>query len=69
MEREPVSSSSISSIGYDADTETLEIEFNTGLVYQFYGVPEDVHAEILEAPSIGAYFNAYIRPAYEYTRL
>ena len=30
MNREPVSSSNIASIGYDVSSETLEIEFHNG---------------------------------------
>ena len=32
MDREPVSSSSILSVGYDASSETLEIEFKTASI-------------------------------------
>jgi hypothetical protein len=34
MDRIPVSSSSIVSIGYDPDSLTLEIEFKSGAVYR-----------------------------------
>ncbi len=68
-QREPVRSSSIASIGYDAGTKTLQVEFNSGRVYQYYGVPKAVHSDLVGAPSIGAYSNANIRPNYPYARL
>ena len=40
MNRKPVRSSNISSIGYDSESKTLEIEFHSGGVYQYFNVPE-----------------------------
>jgi hypothetical protein len=40
MEREAVSSSSVASIGYDPESLTLEVEFASGDVYQYFDVPE-----------------------------
>ena len=61
MQREPVSSSSIASVGYDEATSTLEIEFHNGRIYQFSGVPPQMAAALRAAPSTGAYFNKYLR--------
>ena len=36
------SSSAISSIGYDPDASVLEVEFSSGAVYDYYGVPPKV---------------------------
>jgi hypothetical protein len=66
MQRERVSSRSIASVGYDADAKTLEVEFHSGRLYQYIGVPPLVHDELVHADSIGAYFNANIRPIYPY---
>ena len=40
MIRDPVSSSNIASIGYDSDSETLEIEFTNGSIYQYFNLPD-----------------------------
>jgi len=64
MDREPVSSSNLASVGYDPASETLEIEFNNGRVYQYYNVPPFMHERMMEAPSIGSFFNAEIKKAY-----
>lgn len=64
MERIAVNSSNLSSVGYDEPTQTLEIEFNHGGVYQYYDIPENVHMELMNATSIGSYFNQNIRNIY-----
>lgn len=69
MDRERVSSSNITSIGYDSSTQTLEIEFHEGEVYQYYGVPENIHDELMSASSHGIYHNVNIRKSYSYTRV
>ena len=38
MKREHVESSNIESIGYDVKTQTLEIEFLNGAIYQYFDV-------------------------------
>lgn len=43
MERISVSSSNIKSIGYDQETETLEIEFNSKHIYQYYNIPFNIY--------------------------
>lgn len=60
MKREPVQSSNISSVGYNPDTSTLEIEFHSGGKYQYYGVPSQVHEGLMKAESKGSYFHHYI---------
>jgi hypothetical protein len=49
-------------VGYDPDTEILEIEFlKDGRIYQYYNVPEFMFERLLEAPSVGVFFNAEIK--------
>ena len=69
MSKQPVSSSAVISIGYDRQTETLEIEFGSGRVYQYYDVPERMHVEIMQAPSKGQFFNTYIKDLYSFSRV
>jgi hypothetical protein len=68
VDRAPVSSSSIASVGYDAVTRILEVEFVHGHVYRYRDVPDPVVRAFLSAPSLGAYLNANIRDAYRCTR-
>lgn len=69
MERIPVSSSNIASIGYNPVEFALEIEFLNGRIYQYYDVPEEVFNEMMAAESHGQYFYAYIRLVYPYQEI
>ena len=51
MIRKPVSSSRISSVGYE--NETLEVEFKNGVVYQYYGVSELEYINFIHSGSLG----------------
>ena len=69
MNRNQVASSNVASIGYDSTTQTLEVEFQNGWVYQYYGVPEFLHQQIMQAPSKGKFLNQYIKNGYPYSRV
>ena len=43
MDRQSVSSSNIVSVGYDPTSETLEVEFQSGGVYQYYNVGQSTY--------------------------
>lgn len=57
-------SSVIARVEYDPLTQTLEVEFHTGRVYQYFEVPPAVIDELRNADSMGRYFNYEIRPHY-----
>lgn len=73
MQRKPVESSQIVSIGYDAGARKLEIEFpgrngESGPVYEYENVPSEVHdgfyeidPETKKPRSIGRYFGQTIK--------
>ena len=69
MERQPVGSTNIASIGYDEATETLEVEFLSGAVYQYFNVGSDLYQNFMGAQSKGSFLNTYIRNAYAYSRI
>ena len=66
MERQRVTSTNIRSIGYDATNETLEVEFNSGGLYQYFNVPETVYTALMRASSKGRYLNDQIKDRYRY---
>lgn len=68
MDRTDVDSTTIASVGYDPGNSTLEIEFKTGMVYQYFGVPQHEHDALMAAESVGEYFSRAIRGAYPYAR-
>jgi hypothetical protein len=69
MERTPVTSSNIRAIGYDSDSQILEVEFNYGAVYQYVGVPQGEHEGMMNADSKGQYLNANIKGRYPFVKL
>jgi KTSC domain len=69
MKRDPVSSSHIASVGYDASEQVLEIEFESGGVYRYTGVARHVYQGLLSASSPGRYFHQQIRDRYDTERV
>lgn len=69
IERVPVESSNIVSIGYDVARYLLEIEFHQGGVYQYARVPAHVHQGLMDAESKGSYFLRFIRDRYPTTKI
>lgn len=69
MKRDPVSSSNIASVGYDAASETLEIEFMNGSVYQYYNVSQSIYDAFVAASSAGQFFAYQIKNAFPYSRV
>lgn len=69
MRRSPVSSSAISSVGYNRKAKTLELEFSSGGVYDYYEVPPEVYAELMSAESKGRFISERIRGKYQSERV
>lgn len=67
MNRVSVSSSNIASVGYEQSSQTLEVEFNSGAIYEYYEVPEFVYQELISASSVGRYFAQQIKNTYNYS--
>jgi hypothetical protein len=65
MDRIPVSSSNVVAVAYDENSSTLEVEFKSGSVYQYFDVPAQ-HFRVLSGGSIsiGRYLNTEIKPHY-----
>ena len=61
MERQSVSSRNVRSIGYDEASSTLEVEFNSGGIYQYYGVPRTLFTALMGAPSKGSFVSNIIK--------
>jgi hypothetical protein len=65
----PVSSSNIASVGYDVATQTLQVEFLSGSLYQYFDVPQNIFDEFINAASKGKYFAAQIKGIYRYAKV
>ena len=69
MERAPVSSSMIRSIGYDPDTRSLEIEFiKGGSVWLYSEFPPEEYEALQGADSAGKFFLSRIKGKYPETK-
>jgi hypothetical protein len=69
MERFPVSSSSLRSIGYDSDNKRLEIEFQSLAVYVYRDVPLWAFEGLMTSASKGRYFERRIRDRYPFEQM
>jgi hypothetical protein len=69
MNRTPVPSSNICSIGYDPRLVILEVEFTDGDVYQYFDVPEHLHRGLMDASSKGQFLSDYIKYNYRYRKV
>jgi hypothetical protein len=67
--REYVDSEALLWVRYDPKQRTLEVEFPRHTIYQYLEVPEFRYRGLMEAESMGAYFNAFIRDCYETVRI
>lgn len=65
----PVDSSMIQAVGYDPETQILEVLFNSGQTYHYEGVPPKVHKELMEADSKGRYMRDAIIDMYPAARM
>ena len=62
MKRVAVNSSSLRELGYDVDTQVLEVQFHNGSLYRYEQVPAEVVQALLQADSLGRYFNQVFKP-------
>jgi len=69
MERNYIESKMIASIGYDFESSVLEIEFNSGAVWQYYDFPESIWYEFENSDSKGKFFHREIKNHYTETQV
>ncbi len=61
----PANSSAIRAVGYNPITKTLAVLFRTSnTIYEHPGVPYALYAGLMRSPSMGAYYNRFIRGKY-----
>jgi KTSC domain len=69
MHRIPVTSVDIAQIGYQEDSETLEIQFSRGEVCQYYTVPSGIYQELLKSPTKEEYYHTKIGQRFPCSRI
>ena len=69
VDRTPVNSSNVHSVGYDPEQKILSVEFkNGGGVYHYHDVEKDVHEGLVAARSVGGYLHANVKGIYKHSK-
>lgn len=66
MKRKRVKSTNIKSVGHSREDSILEVEFNSGKVYHYFNVSEELYNSLLEASSVGKFFNKYVKKSHDF---
>lgn len=69
MERTPLPSTTLASVGYDPKTLVLEVEFRSSAIYRYRLVPSALYRDLLAADSKGRFFNQFIRQRFPFEPL
>lgn len=64
IDREPVTSSHIVSLGFEPRWSTLAVEFKDGSIWHYKDVPPDVAVQFVGAASIGSAYQSLIKGKY-----
>lgn len=59
-----VESSMANSIGYDPEHNVLQLEFNSGVVYQYEGIEAETWQALQSSSSVGKFYNQKIKGTY-----
>jgi len=68
-EMSAVSSSNIAAVGYDAENQTVYVQFLNGSTYAYKGVPEHEYEMLRTSSSVGSYLNRNYKNIYPYERV
>jgi KTSC domain len=63
-----VNSSAIRAVDYNPRSLELQVAFTSGRLYTYYGVPPWKYASLINASSVGTYFNDNIRDQHSVNR-
>lgn len=66
MQLDPVESSMLAAVGYDASLRALVVLYNSGKAYQYLEVPPDIFQGLLEARSKGRFMLDHVIDHYPY---
>lgn len=66
MQMQPVKSSNLAEVGYDADRSVLGVRFlNNPRLYEYAGVPAEEYGAMLAAESVGSHFARNIKGKFD----
>ena len=69
MTRTKVTAASLKSIGYDPDSELLELEFTTGDIFDYQKVKPYLYLGLMNSNAKDVYFDKYIRDNHEVEKI
>jgi hypothetical protein len=69
MNRIKVKSETLLSVGYEPDSEVLELEFTGGAVYEYHHVQPYLYMGLMHSNSKTDYFDKHIRDRYEFQKI
>ena len=69
IEMTPCKSSQVKAFGYDAASKTLQLEFNSGGIYQYHDVPASTFDSMKECESVGKFLGTEIKGKFKFTRI
>jgi len=69
MEHIPVKSSYLESVAYDPVSQTLQVRFLNGGLYNYQGVEPAHYNAFISAPSLGRHLAAHIKPYFKAERV
>lgn len=69
MRRDPITTGNIDCFGYNEPSQTLEVEFKTGGVYQYYKVTYTLFRQFMDSANKGDFLYYHIRNVLPYSRV
>jgi len=69
MDMHPVKSSNVDAVGYDPASRKMHIRFKNGGTYCYHDVPQDKHAALIAAPSVGSFVHQNIRGIHKHSKV
>ena len=70
MDRIPVPSSYLKSVGHDPVTKILEIEFQDGSIYHYFSVSKIIYDGLMQAASHGQFLDIHLKQGgYHYLQI
>lgn len=63
-----VNSSNIKQVDYDPFMDTMTVGFSNNSVYEYYGVSIETYKELIEAKSVGKFFQKNIKNKFEFAK-
>jgi hypothetical protein len=69
MARVNLNSTLLNAATYQDQSALLELEFRSGAIYHYSGVPAQTYQQLLRAQSQGGFFNRHIRNHFNHAKI